>query len=379
VRVAFQIVLALQLLVYSFIATLPIAVVVGVVVGVAALICAIFSKDGADILLLLTNPYVAAVVLSLFVLGGIGWVISKEYEVVMGVFSGRDRGKTGERGQALVSVVSCVNDFAVGPRTAVSPDERTNRTVRISLADERLVLARVRAAGGRLRSGDLVRWLGLDLDEADRQATRLAVEHDGSPETMNLEVIEFQFTGLLDGTAGHDPKGQTRFERGERAPVHTGNRATQDLVIAAFALVNLGAGTLAVHACAGHDSHPILWSAAGILGGRVPIYFSIFLLGFWAARWPLTWLRAALAGRRAIRARILQKIVAHCAAHGDHPLDLDDDRERDLARTLGGSANVADDADPPRLVWRFDRLAAELEPATDAPAQLRAPEVVYES
>src|SRR5262249_60469427 len=119
---------------------------------------------------LLTLHCIVVTVLCLVVLGGIGWVISKEYEVVMGVFNGRRGSKVKGRGQALVSVVTCVNDFAIGPPDLRKPDERTDRTMRISLADERLVLARVPAPGGRLRSGDLVRWLRLGLAVADRQA-----------------------------------------------------------------------------------------------------------------------------------------------------------------------------------------------------------------
>jgi hypothetical protein len=381
-RVAFQVVLAVQLLVYTFVATLPIAVVVGAVAGVAMLVCAIFTdKDGIDFAFtVLMNPYIGLIVLTLFVLGGIGWVISKEYEVVMDVFSGRRDGKVPKRGQALVAVVSCVNDFAVGPATSRAPDERTDRTMRISLADERLVLARVRAAGGRLRSGDLVRWLGLDLDEADRQSTRLAVEHDGTPETTNLEVIEFQFPRLLEGSAGHDPKGKTLFERGETAPAHTGNEAMQDVLIAGFALVNLGAGYLGLRAFAGHDTHRFLWGLAAFFGGTLPIYFALFLLGFWVARWPLTALRAHLARRRAARGELLRRIVAHCAEHGGKPLDLGKlEEERPLVHSLGGSADVAEDADPPREVWRFDRLVAELEPVREKPAQLKKAEVVYET
>lgn len=381
-RVAFQVVLAVQLLVYTFVATLPVAVVVGVVAGVVMLVMAIFSdKDGLEFAFtVLTNPYIGLIVLCLFVLGGIGWVISKEYEVVMGVFNGRRGGKVKGRGQALVSVVTCVNDFAIGPPDLRKPDERTDRTMLISLADERLVLARVRAAGGRLRSGDLVRWLGLDLDEADRQATRLAVEHDGTPETTNFEVIEFHFPRLLDGSAGHDPKGQTGFERGEAAPAHTGNEAMQDVLIAGFALVNLGAGYLGLRTFNGHETHRFLWGLAAFFGGTLPIYFALFLLGFWLSRMPLTALRARWARRRAARGELLRRIVGHCAEHRDQPLDLGKlEEERQLVHALGGSADLAEDADPPREVWRFDRLVAELEPAHGKPAQLKKAEVVYES
>jgi len=381
-RVAFQVVLAVQLLVYTFVATLPVAVVVGAVAGVVMLVCAIFTDTkGIDFAFtVLMNPYIGLIVLSLFVLGGIGWVISKEYEVVMGVFNGRRGAKVSGRGQALVSVVTCVNDFAIGPPDLRKPDERTDRTMRISLADERLVLARVRAAGGRLRSGDLVRWLGLDLDEADRQATRLAVEHDGTPETTNLEVIEFHFPRLLEGSAGHDPKGKTLFERGEAPPAHTGNEVMQDVLIAGFALVNLGAGYLGLRAFSGHETHRFLWGLAAFFGGRLPIYFALFLLGFWTVRFPLTALRARLAGRRAARTELLRRIVDHCVEHKDRPLDLGKlEAERELVHALGGGADLAEDADPPREVWRFDRLVAELAPHEGKPAKLKKAEVVYET
>src|SRR5262249_6946217 len=87
-RVAFQVVLAVQLLVYTFIATFPVAVVVGVVAGIVMMVLAIFSdKDGLDfVFTVLLDPYVALIVLGVFVLGGIGCVIAEECEVVMAVF-----------------------------------------------------------------------------------------------------------------------------------------------------------------------------------------------------------------------------------------------------------------------------------------------------
>jgi hypothetical protein len=388
VRVSFQVILAAQLFVYTFIITLPVAVVVGAVAGIVALVVAICSDKDGGAIAALTDPYVAAVVLCLFVLGGIGWVIKREYEVVVGVFKGkRAKGAAKTRaGHALFSVVRCVNDFAIGPAQARPPEERTNRAVRIALADERLVLARVRAAGGRLRSGDLVRWLGLDLDEADRQATRLAVEHDGTPAEGELEVIEFHFGDLLDttGSAKADPRGQTSVERGATPAHHTGNSVVQDAVIGAFAGLNLGAGWYGLHALAGHEGHPLLWSAALFLGGRVPVFFSLLLVGLWLARWPATLLRRLLHGRRAARLDLIHRVVSHCETARDAPLQLGAlDADRDLAYALGGASDVDAQLDRPRTVWRFARLAAELdgperERGKGKPRRLSKADVVYE-
>ncbi len=399
-RTVFRALLAIQLIVYMCVVLVPISVVVGVVAGIAFLVLAIFSEGGADILQVLVEPWGAAVVLGIAALCGIVWAFKKKYELLLELVGVRE---LDVQSRGLDGLVARVNAFAVGPVAPVRRQERLDRTWTISQADERRVLARLRAQGGRLRAGDLVTWLGLTLDEADSQATRLAVEYGGEPAPLGadgadddadeLGVLEFRFPSLLTtaepaapaepaeparrrGAGDARADEPTRFERAEPAARFTGNQPKHDTVIALFAIVNLVGGVVGHHflgpARAGGTGWWILW----VLAAPLPIGFSLlmFLLPLLRAPWHL-YRRVRTLVTRA-RARLVVAIVAHARKRGARHISLEKlantlpkDAElpdpspaevRAVALELGGEFDLPDGAEPSRTVWKFRRLAAEL-------------------
>jgi hypothetical protein len=378
-QTTFRVALALQLLVYTFVICLPVSVVVGVVVGIGMMIAGLFSDSGGDMLSLLLDPYGFVILVGICVVGGIGWAMSKEYELLLELVGARSL-QSRERG--LGALVTRVNAFALGPTGPRRNDERIDRTWTISQADERRVLARVRGHGGRLRAGDLVAWLGLSFAEADSQATRLAVEYEGEPAPLDgdVSVLEFRFASLMTtagGRADGDADGKTRFERPEPAPRLTGNEAGHDVFIALFALGNLGASLLANHWLAPKRGAGVLWWLAWLAGARVPILFSVLLLALPVLRLPWHTVRKVRAQVARARARIVSAIVAHSRAHRSDALSLEklcarlrhgDDalpdptpgEARAVALELEGEFDLDVADDPSKTVWRFRRLATEL-------------------
>jgi len=375
-RLAFRVGLALQLLLYTFIAVLPLTLVAGVLAGIVMFIIMLLDENLGS---LLSNEYFAAAMLVFFVIAGIVWVVRKQHELLREVMRGQaDKADQG----VLATFIIRVNDLAIGPPEP--PGERIDRTLRVSLADEGRVLARIRAQGGRLRPAHLVRWLGFDLDLADRQATRLAVEHGGEPADAGDQVLELELRGLLD-SAGALPgeEGPTRFERGPQPVVHSGNTARQNAVILAFAAVNLAAGLFAYRFFAGHRAlAPGLGWALGVWAcGLLPTGFSLLLVGLSMIRLPEYIVARVRHGRDVARRALLLDILAHTKDRWTPPAGADADRARAIAHELGGELDVDTTRDPPVTFWRFPRLAAELStPASSEPVRrLERGDLVYES
>ncbi len=376
-RVTFRVVLALQLLLYTFVAILPLTLIAGVLAGIVMFVVMLFDDTiGAD---LLSNEYFAAGMLVLFVIVGIIWVVQKQHELLREVM----RGQADKADQGVVATfIIRVNDLAIGP--PVPESERVDRTLRVSLADERRVLARIRAQGGRLRPAHLVRWLGFDLDLADRQATRLAVEHGGEPVDAGDQVLELELRGLLD-SAGDLPgeEGPTRFERGPAPVVHSGNTARQNAVILAFAAVNFGAGLLAHGFFAGHRalSPGFGWTLGAWACGLLPAGFSLLLVGLALIRIPEYVFARVRRARELARRALLADLLAHAQDRWTPLATADAARARALAHALGGELDVDTTRDPPATFWRFPRLAAELvgPTHTEPVRKLAREDLVYES
>jgi hypothetical protein len=365
-RAAFRALLAIQLLVYLMLILAPVSVVIGAVVGVvlAIFLVIVAVSEGGGVLELLFNPYVAGVFLAGCVLYGIYRVFKAKVHWLMAI-AGRD--ERGEKG--LAGFISQVNDFALGPEQPPGVRERIDRAWAVSQADERIVLARVRRREGLLRAGDLVAWLGLDLEEADRQATRICVEYNGEPTAVpDVEVVEFEMKGLL-ATAGGDAAedGETTHERGAPLPRLTANTGREDAVIAGFAVLNGAAGAVGWQLLSGRGDG--WWTAASIAGGALPLGFAALLFALLLARVPPFLVRRALARRRRLAAALHDAIVAHCRSRREAPLDLDalarehaatPARVREVALRLGGAFDLDAADDPGKTVWRFRRLAREL-------------------
>jgi len=350
------------------------------------------------------------IVLAVAAIGGTIWVFKRKAELLLRLVGVRQLDATAGGLQGLIANVS---GFAVGPPRPARRHERLDRTWTISQADERRVLARIRARGGRLRAGDLVAWLGFSLDQADSQASRLSVEYGGDPTPLpdrdgdgavdadagadELAVLEFRFPSLMDTAAEGAIKGaglareETRFERAEPPPRFTGNLRRVDLFIALFALANL-AGGLVGHGLLGDDRDDGFWWWLAWLGGAaMPIGFSalIFLLPLLRAPVHLVVRVRALVARA--RGLMVTAMVGHARAHGAGAVRLEalgaalpeepglprpsPEELHAVALELGGEFDLPDGAEPDRTVWRFRRLAAELDAgaATAAPpAAMRA-------
>ncbi len=402
-RAGFRTMLALQLLVYSFLILAPVAAVIGAVVGVVvgiAMLIAGIAKGGGDGLEILFNPYVLGFLGACAACYGVYLGLKKEKELLLALV-GKDVGAQG----GVAGFVKQVNDYTLGPPVALKLRERLDRTWVISQNDERRVLSRVRARGGRLRAGDLVAWLGLGFVEADRQATRLAVEYGGEPAAEGADetaaIVEFGFPDLLE-TAGSssapaplpeprrklkkiDMREATSHERGIEIPVFTGNKPSEDAFIVGFAALNLGVGLAAAHFIAKHLAHPdvkyrALWSIAKWGLGVVPAAFVALMVAIFVLRAPVHAIRRAIARRAARRKRILDAIVDRVTQKAKMRIDLEklalgdgvthDDLRR-VAIELEGSFELDEANDPTKTVWTFPRLGAELTPARGAQAAVR--------
>ncbi|HUS68859.1 MAG TPA: hypothetical protein VMZ28_30190, partial [Kofleriaceae bacterium] len=334
-RVVFRFVLAVQLIIYLIALLAPVSVVIGVVVGIVVLLLAIFSDAGGDIIAALADPYAAAIVLGIAAIGGIIWVFKRKAELLLRLVGVRqlDAGAGGLQG-----LIANVSGFAVGPPRPARRQERLDRTWTISQADERRVLARIRARGGRLRAGDLVAWLGFSLDQADSQATRLSVEYGGDPTPLpdrdgdgavdadagadEIAVLEFRFPSLMDTAGGTAiveaglQREETRFERAEPPPRFTGNLRRVDLFIALFALANL-AGGLVGHWLLGDERDDGFWWWLAWLGGAaMPIGFSALLFLLPLLRAPVHLVARVRAMVARARGLMVTAMVTHARAHG---------------------------------------------------------------
>ena len=293
------------------------------------------------------------------------YAVKVKYDLILAL-AGRDVEGAG----GLAGFIKQVNDFATGPLSNAASRGWADGTRRVSLEDEQVVLARVRGQGGVLRAGDLVRWLGLDLDEADRQATRICVEYGGTPGAAGPEVLEFAFPSLLPTASRPVPVAdRTRHEQGVDRPVLTGNTPKQDLFIAGLGLLNLVAGAAGLYEVTGIEvqSPEDAWVRLGlsVVAGWLPVGCSGLMLGMYLARVPVHVVRAWWSGRARVARDVVSSVIAHCVMAGGRPLDLDKlgaprDVTRRVAVSLGGTFDLDSSTDPPRTVWRFPRLAAEL-------------------
>jgi hypothetical protein len=390
-EVTFRAVLALQLLVYAIVILTPLSLVAGVIVGIVVLLVIIFSgEDVSGLLELLTDPYGAAFVLFCSWAYGTYLVFQKKIEVLMAIVGRDERGKKGVAG-----FIAQINDFALGPDAPPSRQERIDRAWRVSQDDERRILERIRRGNGSLRAGHLVAWLGLDFAEAEREATRIAVEHGGVPGASAIDVLEFRFESLdavsekslveqdlLGGPAQKKKTrasresqrrddARTRFERGVSLPRLTANTLQENLIIATFGLVNMTVAWVADRLMTAqmlkHPSSAVWWHLGAIAGGKLPFAFSLLLFAVFMLRVPLYALRTLLSTRAKRRATWHRAIVDHVLARGEDPLDLrslggEMDEARRIAVGLEGSFDLDSERDPSKVVWRFRRLAHELAP-----------------
>lgn len=406
-RAAFRTLLALQLIVYTFLILTPISAVIGAVLGVGlavVLVVGALLEGEASVFELLAEPWLAVLFVAGCMIYCIWRVLKKQRDVLLAVVGREPDGAGG-----LAGFIHQVNDFALGPQAPRAPED--------AYADERRVLHRVREGGGVLRAGDLVAWLGLTYAEADRQAARLSAEYHGdaalvppdeaavprrrgtrkrsaaSPprdagDAAALAVLEFRLP-ILDTAGGRTPPApepRTAHERGVPLPMLTGNATREDAFIAAFALLNASVGLVVAHFVGRHvaagTEFPKLWDVAYWAGGVLPVVFAAAIFAFWALRAPLHWIRLAIARRRRERAAILDAIVAHARKHGAAPVALEAlaRAPREAIRRVAAALEGTFDLERPgeRTAWSFPRLAAELRAPRQGGPVRRVENVVFE-
>jgi hypothetical protein len=374
-RAIFRALLAAQLILYMFIITVPIAVVVGIIVGIVTLVLGITSGDGLSGLFDGDGTGLL-VVLGICIVIGIGWAMKQQYGLLLQLVGVRELDLQ-QRG--VSGLVRRVAGLAMGPADQQSKREHTDRTWTISQADEARVLARVRRRGGRLRAGDLVSWLGLGLDAAEAQATRLCVEYGGEAAPLtddaSVQVLEFRFSRLLQttGATGYAlDREPTRFERSDPPVPFTGNQGRHDLMVVIFALLNLGAGLVGWHFLgASRHRGALLW-LAWLGGALLPVSFSCLLLALPVLRSPLFVIQRVRVLVRRARELMVKALLARATAAVDlealaasFPLDPQLPRPspaelRQVALELGGAFELDDPQHPSKTVWVFPRLRAEL-------------------
>jgi hypothetical protein len=142
------------------------------------------------------------------------------------------RPRGGLRGGPRKKLIYAVFDFVFGPaRPETDP-----------LADEREILAYVRAHDGRIVATDLVKLFGWSYRKAEEEVTRLLVDYDGDPEVTDEGVIVYSFPKLLRAAGPGEERAMTvkpAWERLETRPKLTGNKKSTDVLIGAFAGFNL--------------------------------------------------------------------------------------------------------------------------------------------
>ena len=259
-----------------------------------------------------------------------------------------------------------VFDFVFGP-----PRAKTD-----ALADEKEILAAIRARKGRIGAVDLVQLMGWDFERAEEEATRLLADYGGEPEVTDDGVVIYVFRDLRK-TASSSQLEQVRarpaWERLERPAPLTGNSAGTNTAIGFFNAFNLLAPFWLVPLFE-VKTHISLQSASVWLHD-FPAAFSAVFFAVPVARLVREKLQLRARARRNARRSLLARIFAapgqprSLAALAPDPA-LAQALDRDLVR-LGG--DVAPD-DQGNVHYLFPRIQRELAALERARAQAAAAE-----
>jgi hypothetical protein len=237
------------------------------------------------------------------------------------------------------------------------------------LADEKQLVAYIRAQRGRIAAVDLVRLMGWTFPRAEQEVTRLMVDYGGEPEVTEDAVVVYTFKELRK-TAGGVPELAPRWasERLETPAPITGNDAGTNVMIAAFNGFNLLAPFWIVPAFEArlHVSlaswHVALWD--------FPLAFSALFFAVPGLRWIKARREAARLRARNDRRRMLGRIFA---AAGPRPREelaptpaLAAALDRQLVELGGDIAPEPDERG--RVLYTFPRIEQE----TAAVARVRA-------
>jgi hypothetical protein len=263
-----------------------------------------------------------------------------------------------------------VNRFFFGPQPAPE-DPRAN---------ERLVVAAIRAGKGRIGLADVMRVTGLPRDQADPMMARLMLDYEGDVDVSEDGGIAYRFAALrrTAETSAAPPEPPPAWDRPAPLPPLTGNSAGANVVIVALNAFNFFMGLWAIEngmtiERVAHlfDRLPyhVVDTGVPIALGLVPLVFSALLFLLPLGRALLRPSRVAAARREKGRLAVLREVLervrakqpitdanvarawARAAGEPASPKRLD----RELVN-LGGDVAIQPDG---QTRWRFADLETE--------------------
>jgi hypothetical protein len=245
------------------------------------------------------------------------------------------------------------------------------------LADEKQIVAYLRAQRGRIGAVDLVRLMGWTFPKAEEEVTRLMVDYGGEPEVSDDGVLVYTFKAVrktADGSGqGIESAPRWAWERLETSPPLTGNEAGTNLMVGAFNGFNLLAPFWIVPAFEARlhvslaDWQFLLWD--------FPLAFSALFFAIPAGRFVKARLEARRLCARNDHRRLLGRVFAGSGGRPREELaptpELAALLDRELV-ALGGDI-AAEPDERGRVLYTFPRI--EEETAAVARARAAAPSV----
>ena len=297
-----------------------------------------------------------------------------------------------DSGEPKVPFYERVNRFFFGP--AEPPEDPR--------ANERLVLAAIRAGKGRIGLADVMRVTGLPREQADPMMARLMLDYDGDVAVSEDGGIVYRFAAMRKTASdAAEPEPPPAWARVKPIAPLTGNSAGANFLIAALNAFNLSMGLWAVDngmtiERASHlfdrVPHPIVEPGMPIALGLVPLVFSALLFVVPVVRAVARPWRKRVAleerGRLAVLREVLERVrgkkpvtdadvaATWRRATGRAPPAKRLDRE---LVALGGDVAIEPSGE---TRWRFADLeteasAVEAERAAAADEEARLGEIVY--
>jgi hypothetical protein len=263
-----------------------------------------------------------------------------------------------------------VNRFFFGPTPAkIDP-----------LAEQKKIVALIRAKKGRVGLADVMRATGLPREKADPLMARLMLDYDGDVEVSEGGGITYRFSALRKTAIdADDPPPAPAWSDAKDLPPLTGNGYGANFAIAALNAFNLVMSLVAIDAGLTLDKLPFLfgriplaalpYTGVPIVLGIVPLVMSAVLFALPIARAALRPLRRREIEQEKARLSVLRTVVSNIEAKkpvtdqalvrawkdasGATPESIDVTR---AVLALGGDAEVQESGE---VRYRFPELEAE--------------------
>jgi hypothetical protein len=273
------------------------------------------------------------------------------------------------------------------------------------LAQERRLLALIRAQKGRIGLGDVMRVTGLPREQADPLLARLMLDYDGDVSVSEAGGITYSFAALRKtATDAPEPPPPSAWSGAKELLPFTGNNFGANALIFALNGFNLVMSLVALDAGLTLDKLRFLFSrvplealpdtGTAIALGVVPLVMSIALFALPIARAALRPIRARALARENARLAVVRTVVSRVEAKqpitdaalveawkgaaGTPPASIELTKE--VVR-LGGDAEIQESGE---VRYRFPELEAEEaaledERAVASDEEKRIGEVVFAS